>query len=88
VLTIHFNTQQIIQLASGEVFGQDQPIALKLLGSERSFQALEGERFLLSALLFEKKNQFIFATHSVAKRKSFWFSRYIIFAMHLDICYV
>lgn len=30
------------QLASGEVFGPDQPIALKLLGSERSFQALEG----------------------------------------------
>ncbi|RXH93136.1 hypothetical protein DVH24_013712 [Malus domestica] len=29
------------QLASGEVFGPDQPIALKLLGSERSFQALE-----------------------------------------------
>lgn len=32
----------MIQLASGEVFGSDQPIALKLLGSERSFQALEG----------------------------------------------
>lgn len=30
------------QLASGEVFGPDQPIALKLLGSERSIQALEG----------------------------------------------
>lgn len=30
------------QLASGEVFGPDQPIALKLLGSERSFGALEG----------------------------------------------
>lgn len=30
------------QLASGEVFGPNQPIALKLLGSERSFQALEG----------------------------------------------
>lgn len=42
-----------MQLASGEVFGQDQPIALKLLGSERSFQALEGKR-LLSALLFDK----------------------------------
>lgn len=33
----------IIQLASGEVFGADQPIALKLLGSERSFEALEGK---------------------------------------------
>lgn len=30
------------QIASGEVFGPDQPIALKLLGSERSLQALEG----------------------------------------------
>jgi hypothetical protein len=62
LLTIRFNPKKI-QLASGEVFGQDQPIALKLLGSERSFQALEGERFLLSALvLFEKKIQFIFAS--------------------------
>lgn len=33
------------QLASGEVFGLDQPIALKLLGSERSIQALEGKTF-------------------------------------------
>ncbi|KAJ9175474.1 hypothetical protein P3X46_014025 [Hevea brasiliensis] len=32
----------LFKLASGEVFGPDQPIALKLLGSERSFQALEG----------------------------------------------
>lgn len=32
----------IFQLASGEVLGYDQPIALKLLGSERSLQALEG----------------------------------------------
>lgn len=32
----------ISQLASGEVFGPDQPIALRLLGSERSIQALEG----------------------------------------------
>lgn len=32
----------LCQLASGEVFGPDQPIALKLLGSERSLQALEG----------------------------------------------
>lgn len=30
------------QIASGEVFGPDQPVALKLLGSERSLQALEG----------------------------------------------
>lgn len=32
----------LFKLASGQVFGHDQPIALKLLGSERSFQALEG----------------------------------------------
>ncbi|KAI7730063.1 hypothetical protein M8C21_020014, partial [Ambrosia artemisiifolia] len=31
----------LFKLASGEVFGPDQPIALKLLGSERSFGALE-----------------------------------------------
>ncbi len=29
-------------LASGEVYGKDQPIALSLLGSERSYTALEG----------------------------------------------
>lgn len=29
-------------LASGEVFGRDQPISLSLLGSERSREALEG----------------------------------------------
>lgn len=32
----------LCQLAAGEVFGPNQPIALKLLGSEKSFQALEG----------------------------------------------
>lgn len=32
----------LCQLASGEVFGPNQPVALKLLGSQRSFQALEG----------------------------------------------
>ncbi|KAH0456754.1 hypothetical protein IEQ34_014661 [Dendrobium chrysotoxum] len=31
----------LFKLASGEVFGPDQPIALRLLGSERSYQALE-----------------------------------------------
>jgi hypothetical protein len=45
---LDFNAKKKYQLASGEVFGQDQPIALKLLGSERSFQALEGETLLLS----------------------------------------
>ena len=32
----------LFMLASGEVFGRDQPIALQLLGSERSRVALEG----------------------------------------------
>ncbi|KAF9597533.1 hypothetical protein IFM89_019447 [Coptis chinensis] len=40
------------QLASGEVFGPDQPIALKLLGSERSFQALEGVAMELEDSLY------------------------------------
>ncbi|KAL5995211.1 hypothetical protein ACLOJK_025269 [Asimina triloba] len=39
-------------LASGEVFGPDQPIALKLLGSERSFQALEGVAMELEDSLY------------------------------------
>lgn len=48
-LLLEFNSVEYLQhdfllnqLASGEVFGPDQPIALKLLGSERSLQALEG----------------------------------------------
>ncbi len=32
--------------ASGEVFGLDQPIAFRLLGSVRSLQALEGNSVL------------------------------------------
>ena len=32
----------LFQLCSGEVFGNDQPIILQLLGSERSREALEG----------------------------------------------
>ncbi|WRX12052.1 Lactate/malate dehydrogenase [Theobroma cacao] len=39
-------------LASGEVFGPNQPIALKLLGSERSIQALEGVAMELEDSLF------------------------------------
>ncbi|CAO2169965.1 unnamed protein product [Urochloa humidicola] len=42
----------LFQLASGEVFGQDQPIALKLLGSERSLQALEGVAMELEDSLY------------------------------------
>lgn len=42
----------LFKLASGQVFGHDQPIALKLLGSERSFQALEGVAMELEDSLF------------------------------------
>ncbi|CAN1238568.1 Malate dehydrogenase [NADP], chloroplastic [Linum grandiflorum] len=42
----------LFKLASGEVFGPDQPIALRLLGSERSFQALEGVAMELEDSLF------------------------------------
>ncbi|KAK8451727.1 hypothetical protein SEVIR_6G256400v4 [Setaria viridis] len=42
----------LFKLASGEVFGQDQPIALKLLGSERSIQALEGVAMELEDSLY------------------------------------
>ncbi|KAG1361357.1 Malate dehydrogenase (NADP), chloroplastic [Cocos nucifera] len=42
----------LFKLASGEVFGPEQPIALKLLGSERSFQALEGVAMELEDSLY------------------------------------
>eukprot|EP00268_Persea_americana_P015444 TRINITY_DN17120_c0_g1_i1.p1 TRINITY_DN17120_c0_g1~~TRINITY_DN17120_c0_g1_i1.p1 ORF type:complete len:441 (+),score=97.58 TRINITY_DN17120_c0_g1_i1:238-1560(+) len=42
----------LFKLASGEVFGQDQPISLKLLGSEKSFQALEGVAMELEDSLY------------------------------------
>ncbi|KAF8675229.1 hypothetical protein HU200_047898 [Digitaria exilis] len=42
----------LFKLASGEVFGPDQPIALRLLGSERSFQALEGVAMELEDSLY------------------------------------
>uniref|UniRef100_A0A803NWM4 Malate dehydrogenase n=1 Tax=Cannabis sativa TaxID=3483 RepID=A0A803NWM4_CANSA len=42
----------LFKLAAGEVFGPDQPIALKLLGSERSIQALEGVAMELEDSLF------------------------------------
>ena len=40
------------QLASGEVYGKDQPIALMLLGSERSYGALEGVAMELEDSLY------------------------------------
>ncbi|KZV22576.1 malate dehydrogenase [Dorcoceras hygrometricum] len=42
----------LFRLASGEVFGPNQPIALKLLGSQRSIQALEGVAMELEDSLF------------------------------------
>ncbi|KAJ7205697.1 hypothetical protein O6H91_21G000100 [Diphasiastrum complanatum] len=42
----------LFKLASGEVFGQDQPIALQLLGSERSRSALEGVAMELEDSLY------------------------------------
>lgn len=42
----------LFKIASGEVFGPDQPVALKLLGSERSFQALEGVAMELEDSLY------------------------------------
>jgi hypothetical protein len=40
------------QLASGEVFGKNQPIALQLLGSQRSREALEGVAMELEDSLY------------------------------------
>lgn len=40
------------QLASGEVFGSDQPIALHLLGSDRSREAVEGVAMELEDSLY------------------------------------
>nr|GMC52022.1 malate dehydrogenase [NADP], chloroplastic [Ipomoea batatas] len=42
----------LFKLAAGEVFGPDQPIALKLLGSERSREALEGVAMELEDSLY------------------------------------
>ncbi len=39
-------------LASGEVFGREQPLALQLLGSERSREALEGVAMELEDSLY------------------------------------
>ena len=42
----------LFKIASGEVFGPDQPVALRLLGSERSQVALEGVAMELEDCLF------------------------------------
>ena len=41
-----------MQLASGEVYGKDQPVTLQLLGSERSREALEGVAMELEDSLY------------------------------------
>ena len=42
----------LFKIASGEVYGPDQPVALRLLGSERSREALEGVAMELEDSLF------------------------------------
>lgn len=42
----------LFKIAGGEVYGQDQPIILRLLGSERSKEALEGVAMELEDSLF------------------------------------
>ncbi|KAI8465965.1 MAG: lactate dehydrogenase/glycoside hydrolase [Monoraphidium minutum] len=42
----------LFMLASGEVFGRDQPVALQLLGSQRSREALEGVAMELEDSLY------------------------------------
>ncbi len=42
----------LFMIASGEAFGKDQPIALQLLGSERSKEALEGVAMELEDSLY------------------------------------
>ncbi|EFJ30479.1 hypothetical protein SELMODRAFT_270710 [Selaginella moellendorffii] len=42
----------LFKIASGEVFGPDQPVALNLLGSERSKEALEGVAMELEDSLY------------------------------------
>ena len=42
----------LFKIASGEVYGQDQPVILRLLGSERSKEALEGVAMELEDSLF------------------------------------
>ena len=48
----HTKMLMFTQLASGEVYGKDQPIALMLLGSERSYAALEGVAMELEDSLY------------------------------------
>ena len=52
----------LFMLASGEVFGKDQPIALHLLGSERSREAVEGVAMELEDSLYPLLRQVIIGT--------------------------
>lgn len=52
-----------LQLASGEVYGKDQPIALQLLGSERSKEALEGVAMELEDSLYPLLREVSTACH-------------------------
>lgn len=52
----------LFMIASGEVFGKDQPIALHLLGSERSREAVEGVAMELEDSLYPLLRQVIIGT--------------------------
>lgn len=52
----------LFMLASGEVFGKDQPIALQLLGSDRSRNALEGVAMELEDSLYPLLQQVTLGT--------------------------
>ena len=52
----------LFMLASGEVFGKDQPIALHLLGSERSREAVEGVAMELEDSLYPLLRQVMIGT--------------------------
>nr|CAA58776.1 NADP-dependent malate dehydrogenase [Selaginella martensii] len=52
----------LFKIASGEVFGPDQPVALNLLGSDRSKEALEGVAMELEDSLYPLLREVIIGT--------------------------
>ncbi|KAG9453020.1 hypothetical protein H6P81_005924 [Aristolochia fimbriata] len=56
-------------VASGEVFGPDQPIALKLLGSEKSFQAVEANALQWAKLLASTNQPSFLSLKDLAEEK-------------------
>jgi len=52
----------LFMIASGEVFGRDQPVALQLLGSERSIDAVEGVAMELEDSLYPLLRQVTIGT--------------------------